>query len=107
MTMFTWKRFLLMVALTAGCGNTDTNTSGNDMSMADSSVATGPNCTDYCNTIMANCNNVGTDAGVGGTQQYSDIHTCMGSCTTFPVGTSADTMGNTLGCRIYHAKAAK
>jgi hypothetical protein len=34
------------------------------------------------------------------------MDTCMNSCTAIPVGGSADTSGNTLGCRIYHAHAA-
>jgi len=30
----------------------------------------------------------------------------MSSCAAFPLGADADTAGNTLGCRIYHAGAA-
>ena len=30
----------------------------------------------------------------------------MNACTFFPIGTAADTSGNTLGCRTYHAGLA-
>jgi hypothetical protein len=32
---------------------------------------------------------------------------CINACSTFPAGMASDTSGNTLGCRIYHAGAAK
>jgi hypothetical protein len=57
-----------------------------------------PTCTDYCNNITANCN--GTNV------QYVNVTHCMALCAAFPVGADADTSGNTLGCRLYHAKAA-
>jgi len=57
-----------------------------------------PNCTNYCATIMANCN--GTYA------QYTDAGQCNLTCNAFPVGTIGDVAGNTLGCRSYHASVA-
>jgi hypothetical protein len=51
-------------------------------------------CQAYCTEVLANC--------TAGNAQYLDMAHCLGSCATFPVGTSADQTGNTLGCRIYH-----
>lgn len=59
----------------------------------------GQTCADYCTAVTANCS--------GATAQYSGMDTCMGACEAFPAGTAADMAGNTLGCRIYHAGAAK
>ena len=56
-------------------------------------------CTSYCTTITGAC----TAANL----QYSDMATCVASCAHFPVGTLADMGGDTLGCRLYHANAAK
>jgi hypothetical protein len=53
----------------------------------------------YCTAIMANC--------TGGEAQYADMASCVNSAATFPAGTAADTKGDTLGCRAYHADAAK
>jgi hypothetical protein len=71
-----------------------------------------PSCTDYCTAIMKNCTG-GDGSSNGGNpdatkthQQYSAVENCMAACTAFPVGTLADTSGNTLGCRLYHANAA-
>jgi hypothetical protein len=52
-------------------------------------------CTTYCNRTMTNC--------TGSNAQFSAADTCMASCTHYPTGTLADTSGDTLGCRIYHA----
>jgi len=57
-----------------------------------------PNCTYYCNTIMANCN--------GTNSQYMDLNTCLAMCNAFPVGFDGETANNTLGCRVYHAEAS-
>jgi hypothetical protein len=56
---------------------------------------------------MANCTATGGDGGVGATQQYASLSDCLNSCKAFPVGTSTDTSGNTLGCRANHAALAK
>jgi len=34
------------------------------------------------------------------------MNVCMTACSAFPLGTDADTAGNTVGCRAYHAGAA-
>jgi hypothetical protein len=86
----------------AGAGGSDTGAasdtgSGNDAS-AGGDAAAGPSCSEYCTKIMANC----TSANA----QYSSMAMCMAVCASFPVGATADTMGNTLGCRQYHAGAA-
>lgn len=43
----------------------------------------------------------------GGEAQYADMKSCVNSAATFAPGTAADMTGNTLGCRAYHATAAK
>jgi hypothetical protein len=60
--------------------------------------AQGPKCTDYCNAIQASCTGVN--------QQYTSVASCLASCSPIPRGTAADTGGNTVGCRTYHAGAA-
>lgn len=61
-----------------------------------------PNCNAYCTTIRANCAVL-----VMGTQQYNHgIDNCLANCQHFPSGTSADLVGNTLGCRLNQAEAA-
>lgn len=60
-----------------------------------------PTCSNYCNTITANC--------TGANIQYPDFQGCMDNCkgpAAFPQGQSSDTSGNTLGCRSYHAQIA-
>ena len=57
-----------------------------------------PTCSAYCTAIMSNCTGIN--------QQYSQLNRCQNACKAFPVGASADTSGNTLGCRQYHAGAA-
>ena len=61
-----------------------------------------PTCEQYCTAIMANC--------TGAMSQYKDEATCLSTCkdiAKFPVGTADDKGGNTVGCRTYHAGAAK
>jgi hypothetical protein len=58
----------------------------------------GSDCEVYCDTIMSNC----TDQNA----QYVATEYCLATCATFPAGSPSDTMGNTLGCRAYHAGAA-
>ena len=57
-----------------------------------------PACTSYCAEIQANC--------TGANAQYADVAHCLTACNSFTVGTSTDMLGNTLGCRLYHADAA-
>jgi hypothetical protein len=55
-------------------------------------------CDAYCTAIMANC--------TGGNLQFENNAQCLAVCATYPEGTLADTVDNTLGCRLYHATAA-
>ena len=41
-----------------------------------------------------------------GNQQYGDEATCNTACAAFPLGTGADTAGDTLGCRIRYTTMA-
>jgi|SRR5579859_1758205 len=56
------------------------------------------NCTSYCAAVMSEC--------TGANAQYLSTDACVNACANFPVGTAADTSGNTLGCRTYHAMLA-
>lgn len=65
------------------------------------SSATGPvalDCPTYCAAIQAAC--------TMGNQQYGDQGTCELACPAFAVGTSGDTAGDTLGCRIHESRLA-
>ncbi len=55
-------------------------------------------CDAYCATIATSCTGTQT--------QYGSKDTCLATCAAFPPGTPADTSGNSLGCRTYHAGAA-
>jgi hypothetical protein len=95
-----------MFAVTLGLGGCGDNGGTTE---TDSSTGTGGNTTDptggqalscdsYCSSITANCKDANS--------MYADMASCMGACAGFPEGTAADMMGNTLGCRTYHAGAA-
>jgi hypothetical protein len=93
--------------LTAGCGDDTSSSSAADMSVMHdlSTGGSAPTCAAYCAKIAMNC--TGDDAG--NNVQYMDSATCMTYCTSaaaWPAGSSADTSGNTVGCRLYHAGAA-
>jgi hypothetical protein len=79
--------FLALGACTAGVTGTSGDGGGGSGVTLD--------CNTYCTRTQTNC--------TAANAQYSGMDTCMASCTHFPVGTLADTGGNTLGCRIYHA----
>ncbi len=81
-----------------GCSSS-TKATGNT---ADSGTSTA-GCQTYCTAIIANCKG-GTDPGTN--QQYGGMDQCMASCAAFPVGSSSDQSGNSLGCRTYHANLA-
>lgn len=84
----------------AGGGSSDSGGSSDTGSGGDSGgdAGAGPSCSEYCSKIMTNCK----DANA----QYSMMNVCMAVCASFPQGALADTAGNTLGCRQYHAGAA-
>ncbi|MCC7108230.1 MAG: hypothetical protein IT382_02990 [Deltaproteobacteria bacterium] len=77
----------LLLALLAGCPPANNAT---------------PDCAAYCASVTQNC--------TGGAAQYGSEAECVEFCTannlTWQTGTTADTAGNTLGCRQYHAGAA-
>jgi hypothetical protein len=85
---------VLFAAVGAGAGCGSSTSSANP-----DSGTSALTCAAYCTAIQANC----VDPNI----QYSTKDNCMNSCMAMPVGTAADTSGNTLGCRIYHAGAAK
>jgi hypothetical protein len=39
-------------------------------------------------------------------RQYGDLGTCVLACPAFAEGTASDVSGDTLGCRMHHAKLA-
>lgn len=56
-------------------------------------------CSDYCDKMAANC--------TAANEQYTNKGDCMSACQNklaWPQG--ADNTGNTLACRLYHAKLA-
>ena len=58
-------------------------------------AAPGLTCAYFCDLVMGHCS--------GENLQFENRDDCMASCATWPPGDMADTLGNTLGCRIYHA----
>jgi hypothetical protein len=93
----------------AGCPTETTTDAGTDAaSTTDTNVMTdggtpgsdaGPvtiTCATYCAQLTTNC--------TGANAQYDSMADCMSYCDSagWAVGTSADTSGNTLACRIYH-----
>ncbi|MBK8258796.1 MAG: hypothetical protein IPK82_39830 [Polyangiaceae bacterium] len=56
-------------------------------------------CETYCATIISVC--------VGVNTQFSTEAACLNYCSTYPLGTEDDTIGNTLGCRLNVLKAGQ
>lgn len=101
---------------TDGGGNRDTGggndgggtDAGSDSASDDGSVerdgsvdagdAGPPTCSAYCQGIAAAC--------TGANAQYATDQQCLNACKLFPVGSTGETSGNTLACRIYHTKLA-
>ncbi len=70
--------------------------------VAADTAAAAPTCEAYCKVVVANC--------TGDNSQYKDEAECNNYCKTLgklPVGAADDKAGNTVGCRTYHATAAK
>lgn len=59
--------------------------------------ADAPACADYCDAYFDNC----TDD----LNAYVDMDDCLAQCEPWYQGTAADSAGNTVGCRTYHAGA--
>ena len=94
---------MAVLVLAAGCGDdggtkTPDASTSIDAASIDAPPGSAPTCADYCTKIAANC--------TGTNQQYSNAAMCMSTCALFTPGASADTGGNTLGCRVYHANNA-
>lgn len=87
----------------AACGDDGTSTDIDAANAIDAATdaptdAPGPqlSCNSYCTSIQTNCLDAASN------RQYVDMASCMATCAFFPVGSAADTQGNTLGCRTYH-----
>jgi hypothetical protein len=81
---------------TGGTGGSPTGgTGGSPTGGAAGTMSAGPSCDKYCTTILANCKDANS--------QYGDDKACQGICAKLDLGMSADTSGDTLGCREYHA----
>jgi hypothetical protein len=98
---------LLTVAIALyGCGSTSGDDGGVSTDGGGSADGGGDagggggglTCADYCASIIGAC--------TGDNQQYADSDHCLNACAAFPAGALADTSGDTLGCRIYHAGVA-
>jgi hypothetical protein len=72
-----------------------------DVSVADAgdgAVETGPNCPDYCASIIKHC--------LLPNAQYLDPKTCLAMCARFPMGTSSQN-ANSLLCRLANLKVVE
>jgi len=100
------RSFCLFALLLAACSDSGGNTT-DDTGTGASSVPTGGDedsggnfdCATYCERITANC--------TGALAQYTNVQLCEATCGNFDVGEQSDVEGDTLGCRLYHAGAAK
>lgn len=66
----------------------------------DSGVTTSPQeaCGQYCDAVLAGC--------TGANQLFSGRDECLAACGGFPTsGKEGDSSGNSVYCRLYHAKA--
>ena len=93
---------IAVLGMSAACGGDDGGDDSPGNPDAPPGTPDGPpvqlSCATYCATIGTNC--------TGENAQYGTPAACMATCDTWMVGTSDDMMGNTLGCRTYHAGAA-
>ncbi|HMV70145.1 MAG TPA: hypothetical protein PKA64_25110, partial [Myxococcota bacterium] len=83
--------------------DTDTTSDDTDTTMTDDTdtMDTTPTCAGWCSALAASCS---ADPTYG----FPSEAACNAYCAAvmIPAGTDADTSGNTLGCRTYHAGAA-
>jgi hypothetical protein len=85
-----------------GTPGTDTGTPTTDTGSPSDAVGDTPampTCEEYCTTVTTNC--TGTK-----NSQYISKDICLNVCKNMTVGAAADMAGDTLGCRLYHAKLA-
>ncbi|MBI2391163.1 MAG: hypothetical protein HYV09_16355 [Deltaproteobacteria bacterium] len=59
-----------------------------------------PTCAAYCDAVMTTC------TGTKNTQ-YIDAARCLSMCAKMAVGGASDMSGDTVGCRLNHARLAK
>jgi hypothetical protein len=57
-------------------------------------------CDDYCTLVLRNC-------GGGAAAQYSDVSTCLATCSNMELGTAGTRDGNSIACRTFWAAAAE
>ena len=94
------RTLLILSLVLAGCSDSSSNTTPPvDAPPPDTANTDKLDCPTYCAKIEANC--------TGANVQFVDDAHCMATCMKFTPGALADTAGNTLGCRIYHANNAK
>jgi hypothetical protein len=77
-------------------GNTTPIDAPNPPPPVDAAPPTPPlalDCSTYCTAIDSAC--------TGAVNDQFGLN-CLGTCAAYPLGTQADTSGNTLGCRNYH-----
>jgi hypothetical protein len=86
----------LTLMLATACGGDD---DGDDEGTTPDAAGGELSCATYCANIDANC--------TGANKQYMLAAQCMATCAIFEEGEFDATIGNTLGCRDYHAKAAE
>jgi hypothetical protein len=105
-------RYALLVVLIAGCSKlanpADVTYAGapvDDAATATDAMVAQFDCPTYCSTIAANCTGIYAQYA-GGSDADITAH-CMGTCAKFAGGMLGDTSGNTLGCRLFHAGAAR
>jgi len=55
-------------------------------------------CESYCVAVQAGC--------TGEFAQYQTREVCLSTCALLPLGTAADTSGNTVGCRLHNVQLA-
>jgi hypothetical protein len=86
---------------TGVAGNNQTGAAG-DVGMTGAAGTPPPvgsaQCTNYCNTIMANCTGVN--------QQYADMANCLKVCSYIPAGAPTDQNVHSVGCLTNAAKGA-
>ena len=83
------------------CGECAIGTGCSDLGICEV-VVPPPTCAAYCTDVMANC--------TGDNAQYPLMEACLAFCGSIgklEAGKTGDTSGNTIGCRAYHAGAAK
>jgi len=92
------RNLLFLLALVA-CGGDDKKTvdAAPPADVAVDTATAAPSAMAYCTDIIANC--------TGANAQYPSLDQCLGTAATFPVGNVGEQVGNTLGCRAYHAGA--